>query len=71
MRTRAGVTAGVALLSVLAGVDLPMLTTHLGAILGTLWLLHAAGRCREQLVSALGLAGLVLGLCRRAAPASS
>jgi hypothetical protein len=34
--------------------DLPMLATHLGAMLGTLALLHAAARWWEQLVSALG-----------------
>jgi hypothetical protein len=36
--------------------DLPMLALHLGAMLGTLALLHAAARWWEQLVSALGRA---------------
>jgi hypothetical protein len=36
--------------------DLPMLAVHLGAMLGTLALLHAAARWWEQLVSALGRA---------------
>jgi hypothetical protein len=34
--------------------DLPMLAMHLGAMLGTLALLHAAARWWEQLVGALG-----------------